>query len=87
MCFNHFGHGYFLENGNETNNTITGNLGMRSKRIPTDRALLFSDANTTSPQRFAAPATFWITHPTNIVRGNVASGSEGTGFWLSLIHI
>ena len=44
VCYDHTGHGYFLEDGAETGNTIEGNLGLVS-RIPqgTDR-LLASDA-------------------------------------------
>ncbi len=31
----------------------------------------------------ASPSTFWITNPDNVVRNNVAAGSEGKGFWLA----
>lgn len=31
----------------------------------------------------ADPATFWITNPDNVLRDNVAAGSEGNGFWLA----
>jgi cell migration-inducing and hyaluronan-binding protein len=85
VCFNHFGHGFFLEDGNEINNQIIGNLTILSKRIPPARALLTSDY--VSPgldlTRFSPPGAFWISHPQNTVRGNVASGSQGTGFWMS----
>jgi hypothetical protein len=30
------------------------------------------------------PATFWITNPMNSYRGNVATGSQGHGFWWQL---
>ena len=82
VCFNHFGHGYFLEDGNETKNRLENNLGMLSRRVPADRALLVSDVSG-SPLRYSAPATFWISNPDNYVVGNVASGSQGTGFWNS----
>ncbi|HEY7027789.1 MAG TPA: G8 domain-containing protein [Gemmatimonadales bacterium] len=72
VCYDHTGHGYFLEDGAETGNTIEGNLGLVS-RIPqgTDR-LLESDSRA---------ATFWITNPDNTYRNNVAAGSKGMGFW------
>jgi hypothetical protein len=31
-----------------------------------------------------APATFWITNPSNIWIDNVAAGSEGSGYWFEL---
>ena len=83
VCFDHFGHGYFLEDGDEVKNRIEGNLGMLSRRVPKDRALLISDA-VGSALRFSAPATYWISNPDNYIVGNVASGSQGTGFWHSL---
>lgn len=82
VCYNHFGHGYFLEAGNEENNRLIGNLGMLSKRIGNNQSLLISDSKGVA-NRFSAPATFWISHPNNYVVDNVASGSEGTGFWMS----
>lgn len=72
VCYDHTGHGYFMEDGAETGNLIEGNLGL-SSRVPqgTDR-LLGSDSR---------PATFWITNPDNTIRDNVAAGSKGFGFW------
>jgi cell migration-inducing and hyaluronan-binding protein len=83
VCFNHFGHGFFLENGNEVDNKIIGNLGILTRRPPEGRQLLQSDIDVSSIDRFPGPATFWISNPKNIVTGNVASGSEGTGIWNS----
>ncbi len=83
VCFNHFGHGYFLENGNEVNNVIAGNLGMLTRRVPAGKGLLASDMGPIKNPRFSGPSTFWITNPANIVRNNVASGAEGSGFWMS----
>ncbi len=75
ICFDHTGHGYFLEDGAETGNLIEGNLGFNS-RVPADAdRLLGSDSR---------PATFWITNPDNTVRKNVAAGSKGFGFWYAL---
>lgn len=85
VCYNHFGHGFFLENGNEINNKIIGNLGMLTKRVAKGKGLLASDMGPINHPRFAGPSTFWITHPTNIVRDNVSSGSDGSGFWMSFV--
>ncbi len=72
VCYDHTGHGYFLEDGAETGNTFSGNLGLVS-RIPqgADR-FLPSDGT---------PATYWITNPDNSYTHNVAAGSKGFGFW------
>jgi cell surface hyaluronidase len=72
VCYDHTGHGYFLEDGAESGNLIAGNLGLTS-RVPqgADR-FLASDSR---------PATFWITNPDNTIRDNVAAGSRGFGFW------
>lgn len=75
VCFDHTGHGYFLEDGAETGNLIEGNLGFNS-RVPAEAdRILGSDSR---------PATFWITNPDNTVRKNVAAGSRGFGFWYAL---
>ncbi len=78
VAYNVLGHCYFLEDGAERKNRLEDNLGILTRRpnpqrgetgvIPTDKT----------------PATFWIAHPDNIVRGNVAAGSEAIGFWYAL---
>jgi cell migration-inducing and hyaluronan-binding protein len=71
VCYDHTGHGFFLEDGIETNNTITGNLGLLSRPgsvIPSDHS----------------PSTFWVTHPDNTVEENVAAGSASHGFWYAV---
>jgi cell migration-inducing and hyaluronan-binding protein len=73
VCHDHLGHGYFLEDGAETGNLIAGNLGLGTET--TDQGALPTDSRA---------ATFWITNPDNTVRGNVAAGSEGFGFWYAL---
>jgi cell migration-inducing and hyaluronan-binding protein len=75
VCYDHAGHGFFLEDGAETRNTFSGNLGVLTRVPPAGKRLLPSDAT---------PATFWMTNPDNTWRDNVAAGSEGHGFWLSL---
>lgn len=71
VCYDHVGHGFFLEDGAESGNVIEGNLGMRGRK----GTLLPSDDT---------PATYWITNPDNTLVGNVAAGSEGHGFWYAL---
>ena len=86
VCYNHFGHGYFLEDGNETYNKFYYNVGMLSKRVPLDRTLLISDHRSTQRTRFDSPATFWISNPKNEFVGNRAAGSQGSGFWNAFVQ-
>ena len=84
ICYNHFGHGYFLEDGNERKNEIIGNIGILSKIVPVEKSILDSESNPNlNPGRFPAPGTFWISNPDNKVMHNIAAGSEGTGFWMA----
>lgn len=69
------GHCYFFEDAVETGNRLAGNLGLVTRRPLPNKALLTSDAT---------PATFWVSHPTNTLVGNVAAGSVGNGFWYDL---
>jgi G8 domain len=73
VCYDHLGHGFFMEDGAERRNVITGNLGLGTRA--NENGLLPSDRS---------PATFWITNPDNTVSGNVAAGSDGFGFWYAL---
>lgn len=82
VCYNHNGHGIFLEEGNERKNVITHNLVLGSKKIAAQKALLISEVEGKSA-RFRAPASYWISNPDNRITDNVASGSEGTGFWMA----
>ncbi len=84
VCYDHYGHGYFIEDGNETGNRFIHNLGLYSKRPPPGRQLLFSDNQTTRPLAFDPPATFWIANPANEFVDNAAAGSMGAGYWFSL---
>ena len=54
----------------EKDAVLRGNLGLGTRK--TASSLVPSDQD---------PATFWITHPTALVTGNVGAGSEGKGFW------
>lgn len=60
VCYDHPGHGYFLEEGAETGNELLGNLGVLTRRpAPADRVLPSDDR----------PATFWVTNPDNRLVG------------------
>lgn len=75
VTYNNVGHCIFLEDGDETANTITGNL-VTLVRPPDSKKgempLLDSDKNA---------AGYWITNPANTVKNNVAAGVNGFGFW------
>lgn len=73
VCYDHIGHGFFLEDGIETDNIFPKNLGLGTKEV--ENGLLPSDRRA---------ATFWITNPDNVVNNNVAAGSDGIGFWFAL---
>ena len=81
VAYNTIGHCFFMEDGAETGNTLENNLGLGTQRPDTDHgqtAVLPSDAG------YPGPATFWITNPANTLRGNVAAGGDGVGFWYAL---
>ena len=63
------GHTYFIEDAVETKNLLEGNLAIMT--LPS-WSLLNTDQT---------PASFWITHPDNIFRGNHAAGSLFYSFW------
>ncbi|XP_053373997.1 cell migration-inducing and hyaluronan-binding protein-like [Mercenaria mercenaria] len=71
-CYNHMGHGYFLEDGGEENNLLDGNLAMTTRK----------GTGTLEPVDKTRPAGFWLTNPNNRFRNNVAAGGEGTGVWV-----
>ena len=70
VAYEHLGHCYFLEDGVEKDTVLRGNLGLGTRR--TSSSTIPSDRD---------PATFWVTHPSALVSGNTAAGSEGKGFW------
>lgn len=77
VTYNNAGHCIFLEDGNETGNTISGNLVTRVRNPDSklgETPLLASD-------KFAA--AYWITNPNNTVTNNVAAGVDGFAFWLA----
>ncbi|MEM1323846.1 MAG: G8 domain-containing protein [Bacteroidota bacterium] len=84
IAYDHIGNGYFLENGDETNNRFIGNLGILTRAAELGKEVRPYD-RFPSNGNFELPATFWITHPSNDFIGNVAAGSEGSGFWMVIL--
>ena len=76
VAYDNFGHCYILENGIETGVSFLRNLGAQ---IDAPATLIPGNDETDDE-----PAIFWITNPTNILQGNVAAGSSGSGFWYEL---
>ena len=71
------GHCFIVEDGIETGNKFIRNLGAQTG-IPKK---IIPDTGTNGEETDDRPATFWITNPTNSWIGNVAAGSENSGFW------
>lgn len=67
------GHAYFVEDGSELYNTLSGNLGIL---IKPSSALLNSDHK---------PAVFWTANPQNYWYGNYAAHGFQFGYWFELI--
>jgi len=76
VAYDNFGHCYILEDGIETGVSFLRNLGAQIDAPAT----LIPDNDETDDE----PAIFWITNPKNILQGNVAAGSSGSGFWYEL---
>lgn len=74
VAYNHLGHGFFLEDGDEELNIFRNNLGIWTRKTTVADAL--------EPIEADEPATFWITNPNNRFIDNAAAGSEGAGYWL-----
>ncbi len=93
VTFNNIGHCFFLEDAVETGNQFVQNLGILTK-CHFDKPCLPTNAYNGGPAGQQADdilipsdntaATFWITSPDNVYRGNVAAGSEQIGFWIAL---
>lgn len=79
VCMDHIGHGYFLEDGGETNNTFDHNLGLITRKPEQEFALTTSD--TLEGEAASGPSTFWISNGDNTFTNNAAAGSDGLGFW------
>lgn len=83
VCYDHVGHGFFLEDGSETGNVLTGNLGLVTRKPANGEALLASDTAKRGTEPLG-PSTYWLINPDNTLRGNVAAGSDGSGFWYGI---
>ena len=72
VAFDITGHAYFIEDGTELYNSLSGNLGIW---IKPSSALLKSDQE---------PAVFWTANPTNFWSDNYAAHSFKFGYWFQL---
>ncbi len=79
VCFDHIGHGFFLQDGGETGNLFKHNLGLVTRKPQESLALTPSDIQ--GGQASRGPSTYWISNPDNTFVGNAAAGSDGLGFW------
>jgi cell migration-inducing and hyaluronan-binding protein len=97
VTYNTVGHCFFMEDGIETGNQVVNNLGIQTKCHPTLECVPTNLGIPSDPRDFSGQqsedvllpsdntaATFWITNPSNDYIGNVAAGSDSTGFWFSL---
>ena len=69
VAFETMGHTYFMEDGLETKNIITGNIAITVR------------PNFVGLTQDATPAAFWLVNPDNYVEGNIAAGGSHYGFW------
>jgi cell migration-inducing and hyaluronan-binding protein len=93
VTYNTVGHCFFMEDGIETGNQVVNNLGIQTKCHPTLECVPTNLGIPSDPRDFSGQqsedvllpsdntaATFWITNPSNDYIGNVAAGSDSTGF-------
>ena len=80
FCYDHIGHGLFLEDGVERFNVIRRNVLVLTKRPAAGEQLIPSD-NSDNEAQNRTPASYWITNPRNTFEDNVAAGTEGTAYW------
>lgn len=73
------GHCYLTEDGTETGNEFLMNIGIQT--APVTVLIPSSSVAMNIAESDNEPATFWITNPTNTWVGNVAAGSQNSGFW------
>ena len=72
VAYNNMGHTYFMEDGEEHDNTVCYNLAIKTKIAS---SLLSVDQTSTS---------FWIVDTNNGYYGNHAASAAGFGFWINL---
>lgn len=83
VAYDHLGHGIFLEDGSEINNTFSNNLVLLTKKPREADALLDSDFEFDALQN-RSPSSFWITNPNNTFKNNIVAGTEGTAYWFAM---
>jgi autotransporter-associated beta strand protein len=82
FCYDHLGHGIFLEDGSERFNVIRRNVVALSRKPVAGEEILETDNGFNAPQN-RSPSSYWITNPNNTFTDNIAAGTEGTGFWFA----
>ncbi len=82
FCYDHIGHGIFLEDGSERFNVIRKNVVLLTRRPEPGKELTPSDNQLDQAQN-RTPSSYWITNPQNTFEDNVAAGTEGTGYWFA----
>jgi hypothetical protein len=80
FCYDHIGHGVFLEDGAEQHNVLRKNVVLLTKRPLAGEEITPSD-NSHNEVQNRSPSSYWITNPNNRFEDNVAAGTQGTGFW------
>ncbi|XP_076471153.1 cell surface hyaluronidase CEMIP2-like [Babylonia areolata] len=82
VCFDHLGHGLFLEDSAEQHNVIRGNLVLGTQHGTTLMSDRHQDWCHPHPPEFCdGLSSYWITHPNNVFEDNVAAGSDNAGYW------
>jgi G8 domain len=71
------GHSFGLENGTETGNVFIGNLGLGTRGATLPK-VKFENGDPADDDK---ASTFWFVGGNNTFIGNVAAGSEHSGFW------
>ncbi|KAK3083547.1 hypothetical protein FSP39_025202 [Pinctada imbricata] len=77
VCYDTFGHGFFIEDGGEKETYYYRNLGLGQRRW---RGRIKVPETGTIPTDKTA-TTFWLTNPKTTLIGNVAAGGDGAGMW------
>jgi G8 domain len=78
VIFDILGHGVYLEDGIEHDNSISRNLVKLIRYVPRMHRLSVKDPEKDRAEKLSA---FWITNPANTFRDNIASGVQnGWGF-------
>eukprot|EP00586_Coscinodiscus_wailesii_P000435 CAMPEP_0172477288 /NCGR_PEP_ID=MMETSP1066-20121228/286_1 /TAXON_ID=671091 /ORGANISM="Coscinodiscus wailesii, Strain CCMP2513" /LENGTH=426 /DNA_ID=CAMNT_0013235625 /DNA_START=51 /DNA_END=1331 /DNA_ORIENTATION=- len=78
IAYNTTGHCFFFEDGCEIDNTLDRNLGART---------LVAEKLVGDDETDDEPSTYWLSNGDNWVRNNVATGSEGHGFWYEMKRV